>query len=93
MDKKVKKMNHKKEFPADYYKFYEDRYRLVYEQGVAGDEDAYVELPNLPCWQKTWDQHLKELNDNQFSVVHKFESTNFKYGKCMCVILRKNLSL
>jgi ubiquinone/menaquinone biosynthesis C-methylase UbiE len=68
-----------------------DQFLKIEKRRVAGDEDVYIELPNLPCWQKTWTSHLNELNENQFSVVHKFESTNLEYGKCMCVILRKNL--
>ena len=68
-----------------------DQFLKIEKRRVAGDEDIYIELPTLPCWQKTWTQHLKELEENQFTVINKFESTNFEYGKCMSVILRKNI--
>ena len=47
--------NNMKEFPKDYYKFYEDRYRLAYEQGVdtwsghaLKDElDIFINISNI----------------------------------------------
>ncbi|HLD89905.1 MAG TPA: class I SAM-dependent methyltransferase [Patescibacteria group bacterium] len=47
-----------------------------------------LKLPHLPTWVKNWEHHLKEIDDNGFKVIHRFESINEAYSNSMCVIIK-----